>query len=283
MTDVPRKPFWLYPNLLSLDAPLVAVAWLYVFAKTWRLGIHPWQAYVSLGLAVWAIYVADRLLDVSLAGVRGPARMRHAFHWRHRRPLRAGLFAAILGAAVLVVLRMPLAIYSHLLIGGVLVAAFFGLSMLSSQQPDEVPALKNIIAGATFAFGTAMMAHVYRNEFGLHDLLISREFLCFAFLCTLNISAIDYWEHSARSRDPETRASDELALTLPLALLAIASLVFALQEPSARPFHYAILTGAALLHVLNRRRNQWPPDTLRVLADAALLAPVLVFLVASAG
>ena len=73
-----RKPLWLYPNLLSLDAPLVAVAWLHVFARTWRLDYHPWEAYVTLGLAVWVIYVADRLLDVSMLGgscarVGGPA------------------------------------------------------------------------------------------------------------------------------------------------------------------------------------------------------------------
>ena len=46
----PRKPLWLYPNLLSLDAPLVAVAWLYMFARTWRVDYHPWAAYVSLAL-----------------------------------------------------------------------------------------------------------------------------------------------------------------------------------------------------------------------------------------
>jgi len=55
----PRKPLWLLPNLLSLDAPLVAIAWLYVFAQTWRLGYLPWESYLVLGLAVWAIYIAD--------------------------------------------------------------------------------------------------------------------------------------------------------------------------------------------------------------------------------
>ena len=43
------------------------MAWLYVFSRTWRLGYQPWEAYASLGLAVWIIYAADRLLDASLA------------------------------------------------------------------------------------------------------------------------------------------------------------------------------------------------------------------------
>ena len=69
-------------------------------------------------------------------------------------------------------------------------------------------------------------------------------------------------------------------MSLPLTLLGAASLVFALldHEMSTRPFFYAILTGAALLQILNRTRHRFQLETLRVLADVALLVPVLVFL-----
>lgn len=281
-----RKPFWLYPNLLSLDAPLVAVAWLHVFAKTWRLGYHPWEAYVTLALAVWAIYVADRLFDSSLtSGTSEKLEARHHFHRAHRKGFRIGVMIALGVAVILVVTKMPMTIYKHLLLGGVLVAGFFGLSILSSQEGDEVPHTKNIMAGLTFAFGTAMTAHLYRWEYGIYDMLSSREFICFAVLCILNISAIDLWEHAARSSDIETKASDELSLTLPLTLLGFAALAFALLEDelTTRPFFYAILTGAALLHVLNRTRSRFSLDALRVLADVALIIPVLVFIAASGG
>jgi len=279
-----RKPCWLLPNLLSLDAPLVAMAWLYVFAKTWRLGYHPWEAYASLGLAVWMIYAADRLLDASLSALpMDRLEPRHRFHVRHRRFFQAGLMAAFAVAVTLVVTRMPMAIYKHLLLGGVLVAGFFGLSMLSSQDQREVPHAKNVMAGVTFAFGTAMMAHIYRSEYGIYDMLASREFLCFAVLCILNISAIDLWEHASRTADQEIKASDELSLTLPLTVLGAAALAYALMDSqqSSRPFFYAILSGAGLLYLLNRGRGSFQMDTLRVLADVALLVPVLVFLVAS--
>lgn len=272
------KPLWLYPNLLSLDAPLVAVAWLHVFARTWRQYL-PWQFYASLGLAVWAIYAADRLLDVSLRGGADPRlEERHEFHRRHRKVFRAAILAAVVLATAMVVTTMPTTIYIHLLLGGVLVAGFFGLSMLSSQNPDEVPHLKNILAGVTFAFGTAICAHIYRG-YGIDDLVTSREFLSFALLCVLNISAIDLWEHAAHAADIEIKASDELALTLPLTLLGGAALGFAVMDgnQAVRPFFYAILTGAALLHMLNRSRARFSIEALRVLADVALLVPVLVF------
>ncbi len=281
-----RKPLWLYPNLLSLDAPLVAVAWLHVFAQTWRLGYHPWEAYIALGLTVWIIYVADRLLDISLAG--GPIdnlEARHRFHRLHQNRFKIALAVAALVTLYMVITKMPVSLYSNLIPGGLLVAGFFGLSMLSSQDPNVVPHSKNVIAGVTFAFGTAMTAHVYRFEYGIYDMLVSREFVCFSVLCILNISAIDLWEHAARTQDLEVKSSDELALTLPLALLAGASLLYALMdsEQASRPFFYAILTGAALLHVLNRSRAHFSMDALRVLADVALLIPVLVFMAASRG
>ncbi|MEO5714272.1 MAG: hypothetical protein ABIT37_12365 [Luteolibacter sp.] len=280
----PRKPWWLYPNLLSLDAPLVAVAWLYIFAKTWRVDYHPWEAYVSLGLAVWVIYVGDRLLDASMnAGTAGALEARHQFHRRYQKQFLIGAGIAALASLVLVVSYMSYTIYQYVLVGGVVVAGFFGLSMLSVQEGNEIPHSKNILAGAGFAFGTAMMAHVYLPGRGLFDMIAEREFISFAVLCVLNISAIDLWEHSRRSADLEIKATDELALTLPLTVLGGSALLFALNdhEMATRPFFYAILTGAALLYILNRNRSRFSTDALRVLADVALVLPVIVYFVSA--
>ena len=286
MTTEDRKPWWLYPNLLSLDAPLVALIWLYMFAQTWRLGYHPSESYVALGLGVWAIYVGDRLLDISLFGSSTEKlEPRHHFHNRHRKWMRIAVVIAVVLAIGTVVTQMPMAIYQYLLFGGVLVAGFFGLSMLSSQEGDEVPYLKNIIAGVAFAYGVAMTAHLYRFEVGVMDLLFSRELMCFAVLCVINIAAIDLWEHSRRSSDVEIKASDELALTMPLVLLSVAALAFIVQDRdkdiNTCPFYYAILTAVALLYLLNRNRSKFSIDALRVMADVSLMVPILVFKAAS--
>lgn len=280
MVAEPHKPYWLYPNLLSLDAPLVAVAWLQIFAKTWRLGYLPWESSAILALGVWVIYVADRVLDASmLGGEPGQLKPRHEFHRRHQRAFGIGAGMAVLATLVLVLTKMPMTIYKHLLPGGVLVAGYFGIAMLSSQESREVPITKNLLAGVTFAFGTAMMAHIYRWEYTIFDMVMSREFKCFAALCILNISAIDVWEHASRAPDQEIRATDELTLTVFLTLLGAVALIYALldDQQSSRPFYYAVLTGSALLYILNRTRARFSMDELRMLADLALLVPVLVF------
>lgn len=288
-SELPRKPWWLYPNLLSLDAPLVAVAWLAVFAKTWRLIYHPWEAYVALGLVVWVIYVVDRLIDASLRkGSPQRCEPRHFFHWKYRKWFAAGAGLASLASLGLVIGYMPYSIFGYLFAVLILIGGFFGLSMLSDQDSGDIPYLKNMLAGLAFAYGTGLTAFVYNQSAGFVGTMFSREVICFGVLCILNISAIDLWEHANRTSDEEVKATDELALTFPLILLGAASLLFAWQasphpEDAAdygvvtRSFFYATLTGSALLYILNRNRAKFDIDTLRVLADVALLIPVGVF------
>ena len=87
------------------------------------------------------------------------------------------------------------------------------------------------------------------------------------------------WEHSEKADNDDMFCVDELVLSLPLTLLGAAALVFAVQNDSmtVRPFFYAILTGAALLQVLNRTRNRFRRSTLKVLASLCLLAPGMIF------
>ncbi|MEI6676222.1 MAG: hypothetical protein WCO57_13705 [Verrucomicrobiota bacterium] len=279
MSTPTRKPFWLLPNLLSLDAPLVAVVWLYLFAQTWGVRFHPGHAYVVLALVVWVMYVGDRVLDSALLGDSARSQARHRFHRKHRRKFLLGAGLAALAALAMVLWKIPMAIFNYVIVEAFLVAGFFAMAVFTAPATDEIPYVKNILAGTAFAFGTAMVAHVYMYDRGIRDLLIAPEFACFALLCMLDISAIDLWEHANHTPDPEVKAADELALTLPLTLLGAASLVFALKagDHGSRPFFYAILTGAALLHILNRTRARFSMESLRVLADVALVAPALVF------
>ena len=51
---------WL--NLVCLDAPLVSVAWLWLFARTFHATVDPVNC-AALFLTAWLIYLADRLAD----------------------------------------------------------------------------------------------------------------------------------------------------------------------------------------------------------------------------
>jgi hypothetical protein len=292
MPDRCRIPLWLYPNLLSLDAPLVAVLWLWVFAQMWRADYLPIPAYIVLGLAVWAVYIFDRLFDASLrSGAPEMLEERHRFHLKHKRKFMAcGILVAV-GALLLTLVALPIQIFSYAVFGGVLVLAFFVLSIFSSQKRGEIEYGKNIIAGLAFAYGTALAAHVYvpiLDSSGIRflDLAMTREVIVFGVLCIVNITAIDVWEYSLQSPDIEESASAELSITLPLAVLAAASVIFAYKasrddgtETIERFYYVAILTASALFYMLGRCRDRFSATQLRVLADVALIIPVGVFAV----
>ncbi len=275
-----RRPWWLYLNLLGLDAPLIAVVWLFLFARTWRVDYHPWQVYAALGFAVWTIRIAMKLLQGSMTSDEA------CFAMKHRKSLKVAAVIAGILSLTLTVMNFPLSVYTYLLVGAVFVAGHFALTLFSPQDRNEIGYARHTMGGVAFAFGTALTAHVYLPGLGLRELMLSREFICFAVLCLLASSAMELWGRSGKpAADGEAGSMDEIALSLPLTLLGAAALVFAVQDDlmTARPFYYAILTGAALLQVLNRTRGRFELETLRVLTALCLLAPGIIFRTYPAG
>lgn len=76
---LPRIAWWQWIQLLSLDAPAVALAWQALLARSWDVPVT-WVEQAVLGLTVWLIYVGDRWMDAR-RGMR--ATLRHRFYGRH--------------------------------------------------------------------------------------------------------------------------------------------------------------------------------------------------------
>lgn len=268
-----QKRWWQYFYLLGLDAPLVAVLWLFLFAKTWRVNYHPWEAYVSLGLIVWTVRIVSKILHGSIAG--DP----FAFEQVHRKWLSRIAILTGISATILTILNFPLSVYNYMMVGALLVLGYFALSLFSSTEEGQISYLKHALAGAACAFGTALMAHAYLPSLEILAMAKSREFICFAVLCLVASTAAEVWSNTDRAEDKESAFQDELLLSLPLTLLGAASLVFAVQAESiaTRPFFYGILTGAALLQVLNRMHYRFSVVDIKVLTSSCLLVPGIIF------
>ncbi len=111
---------------------------------------------------------------------------------------------------------------------------------------------------------------------------LCREVWVFGLLCMMNITAIDLWEKADVSGDEAYVLRQEQTLTLGLIVLAGGALVFAAMyaDQYSKPFFYAVMVAAASLQIINHYRDRFSAQSLRVLADAALLVPVPIFLVA---
>lgn len=319
--------------MLSLDAPLVAVLWQAALAKAHKVAIMP-SLHITLFLAVWLIYIVDRVLDGFSMKNAPRVSARHAFYqrnrwlyllfvipsagvmlfllavtaipegilWRgialafvvalyllhytargHRVIYVVGnLVACAIGGFVLWVLPVPVhykLIYSTVLVS-LLTLAFVdrdgvGLRLLP----------KEMLCGFLFAVGCSLSVHFFTGD--SQAVWFSFETLMLALLCALNCIAISCYEHEADAEnDPNaiTRTWPHIAQVYPTLLLtAVVLAVFALGR--RMPFELliysvAVLLSTLLLGVVHHLAKRMTPDLAHVLADAAVVAPMALIVVA---
>jgi hypothetical protein len=263
--SVAQKPTppWLWPNLLSLDAPVVAMLWQAFLAYRFSVPLRP-QSQIVLGLTVWAIYLLDRLLDARKSAP-GDEAARHRFYRRHWTPM-AALVALVLAADALIALlglRPVIRRDGFVTLAGVAIylAAFhaFGRSL-------RIP--KEIAASALFTAGTFLTAWAAFP-------CSSMAWAAFAFfvLCLANMIAIDAWEAGEQTAShPVTRwlASKYLWwVTAAVVLCAIAG---------HNPWYASIALSSGACAALFRFGRRIPIEARRALVDGVLLSPVLFLL-----
>jgi hypothetical protein len=268
----------MYPNLLSLDAPLVAVTWMFVFKKVWDVSYIESWAVVVLALVVWAIYASDRLLDQYLHKEHNDS-PRHQFHKRHQRWFKMGISIALICSLVLSLFFLQWSIILSAIAPALAASGFFLLSIFSPPK-QGVSHAKNLFAGFAFAWGVGAGLIGLIPQLHFLQMLFSAEILCFGMLCVINITAIDLWVIKSGGTDPDV---DEWSLTLPLTVLAAFAILYMRfrSHDLNKPFYEAILVAAGLMYVINRIRHKFSADLLRVLADVVLLFAAFVYWIIS--
>ena len=271
-TSTSEEQPWLWFNLLSLDAPLVAISWQLLFIKCGREEIQP-LVVIVLGLTVWLIYAADRLFDV-LHDKAPPATSRHRFHQRHKMAMALSIIAAsMLLAALLPHLRPALLFEGYGL--AVIVGLYFaGIHLAPGAIRKTCP--KEFVVGTVFALGTCLApwaGHVHQNELILPAVL-------FAVLCSLNCSAIEVWEWTRLGADPHSRPH---AFTLwlvrrlcPVAMLIAIAAAFLFFYSGANLLFAALAISSFAFVWLHKEQSRLSSNLLRVLADVPLLSPLLL-------
>ena len=264
---------WL--NLLCLDAPIVAVAWQWIFA--WTFGAHLSLALRALlFLTAWLIYLADRFADTIKLPPGSPISLRHAFCREHM----IGWWVAVV---VIFVVDLALAVRTldlqMLLLGGTLAAIcglylFVNHSLGGKWRPLPV---KEKAIGVLFAAGTTLA--VVGQLPGL-TIAFGVAVMLFAILCTYNCLSIAAWEReldAAQGKASFLTGWPAVAGALqPIGYaIALAGLVFAVFWRFAFPLGLCLAASAFLLVRLNRAEGL-PRDNRTALADLVLLTPLVV-------
>lgn len=278
----PTVPWWLWWNILSADAPIVAVFWAALLSRAAGYELRSIDAAI-LFLAVWLIYMSDRLLDGWTAKRRGALQERHLFCQRHRTILVGLLGIAGVAIFLLSTAHLPRDESSAgVKLGTVLVAYMLSIHIGRGRWASLLP--KELVVGTLFAAGVTLPLWSWFAPLRLQTLAL---WLLFALLCSLNCLAIECWEthHSPNVsrtwQHPLVRwGSSRLGpIAASLAIAALVAYAAALlQWRASRPELMAIALGALLLLLLNNAKDRLSPEALRVLADAALAVPALIAL-----
>jgi hypothetical protein len=276
-----RSPLWLWWNILSLDAPTVAFVWVLLFARITSVQVSVADLSV-LTLAVWVIYVCDRLLDGWSPQSWASLHERHNFCARHRGSLICLVLATTGAILWLAAERLtPLELRAGLLLGGFVAAYMIGVHVGSVAFIRRLP--KEVVAGSLFALGTTLPIWSRSPERWSSVWVV---FIFFSLLCSLNCLAIECWENHSPCeawRPPPhpfvlwcNSRINQLAGVLVVCGLAG---FFAFAPASAsRSAWFAVCLSALLILLLNVWRRNISADGLRVLADAALVIPALIAL-----
>lgn len=254
-----KIPLWLWPNVLSLDAPIVAVLWQALFARGFHVPLSPWPMLV-LAATVWLIYSADRVLDAK----RGLSdSLRHRFYQRHWRFIVALWTLVIPATAWLALEHFPRVLFERglLLLG--LVGAYLVTVHVFDKTVFQTLWFKETAVGVLFALGVSVTTwSEIRTPADAVALTL------FAALCTINCVAIERAES-------EQRESEHAVLSGAITIALFASALLLIRRPILAE---AEIVSAAALLLLNHARLGLSRNALRVLADVTLLSPLLFLL-----
>ena len=250
------RPWWLWPNLLALDAPAVAVTWQLFFASVAGIAV-PLTATVVLGLVVWGVYLADRGLDARLGAISTD---RHRAAGRNFVAWTATATAALISAGVLAFTALPLSYLRAGLAVATVSVGYFIVVHVARAERLLGRGLKEASVGLVFALGAAVPLIAVREI----DTSWTMGVVAFAGLCWLNCLLISVWEEA-----PGRRPS--VFVVIGAGTVAVGAAIGA-----AVPVAFAVAASTAALMGLHALRSRISVRAARVWADGVLLSPLLV-------
>lgn len=261
--------FWLWPNLLSLDAPFVALLWQILFTRCFHVAAEPVPA-ILLVASVWLIYAADRALDAWRGECASPRHRFYRAYWRILLPVWMAVLAA---SAWLALTQLPMVLLRRgcFLLAAVIIylVAIHGFK----SRLWSPPFTKEASVGFLFALGASLTA--WSNVQTPAD---AASITLFFILCWINCAAIQKWESAPWPRPAfATRSAPVVGWPVGWAATGVALFALALFWMHRPVLGGAEMASAFAFLALDRAGRRFSPDVLRVLADVALLSP-MVFL-----
>jgi hypothetical protein len=271
-----RPPWWLWPTILSLDAPAVVVLWQLLLAGAVSVSVG-WAEVAVLGCSVWLAYCADRWIEGWRLPPESIRTHRHRFHQSWRWPLAAAWIA---------VLFLDLAAALRGLSGaeirsGCVLLAAVAAYLLSHQfvhRNSRWRAPKELCVALLLGAGAAVFI-ADRSGAALDALGIPLGF--FVLLCFCNCALISLWEDAVDRSHGQTSLALQFGRAaaytrvVPWAILALSIAVCVAGGSRGRSAAACSAASGALLGMIDISEERIGRVRARVLADVALMTPAV--------
>jgi hypothetical protein len=273
-TDVSIVRWWLWPTVLSLDAPAVTLVWQSMTAAVGAVALDG-PAAVVLGSSVWLAYVADRWIEGWRLTPVSVRTVRHAFYQRHRWVVLV-VWLIALGLDVAVAARHLS--WRELQAGCVLlvpvIAYLLSHQLVHRHHPWRVPKEGLVALLLTAGVGLFPLARGNASHAGVWLVL-----LLFALLCFTNCALISMWEHDVDRSHGQTslamtQASSAWIRRVPWLAFLVAAAVGVGTTGELRIVAACAAASAVLLVLIDTGQRRIGIRRARVLADVALLTPL---------
>lgn len=264
---------WL--NLVCLDAPIVAITWQWLFARSFHFSL-PIASQAALFLSAWLIYLADRLADSWILRGEEPLSLRQQFCQRHQ----IGWFVSIAALTIVdlwIICRLldRATIEIGALLGAISIA-YLSVNYWLGKIWRFIP-VKEMCIGLLFATGTAAALlprlHFSREFFG--------SFVLFAALCSLNCIGIAMWEREldrAQHKNSIATRWHGVGFYFRAGIIVLASLgiIAGFFSGTSASLYCCIAASALLLGILDWSGETILRDQRTALADLILLTPLFL-------
>jgi hypothetical protein len=263
---------------LSLDAPLVVLAWQPLLARSAGISLG-WYHRFILGAGVWLAYAADRWIEGWRLDPGQVQTQRHWFYQQARWPVAAVWLAVLVAAVTISFDRLSRA---ELTAGFVLLGPV-GLYLLSHQlvhrqHPWRAP--KELCVALLLAGGAACFPVAPRPGAMIS---LAVPLALFGLLCFANCLLISHWENEVDRAHGQTSLARQfphgrpLAHALPWAVAGGAATLFFAGAGPLRGVAVSSVASGILLGTLDHAHRRIGRQLARALADLTLMTPFILY------
>ncbi len=260
--------FYRLSNLLSLDVASGAVIGSIFFSKIYEVPVS-YPSLISLGLTVWIIYTADRLLDVQ--DVEGDAASgRHRFHQRNQKKLKYGVLMATF-ADVSLISFIPTEVIRHgmFLLGVVVVYIVLRRKLHISKE---------LLVAILYTAGLLLPAWPEDQMILIQYLPI----LVFFLIAFTNLIIFSWYEKEndlKEKQDSIATLVDETSIRFMIIGLVVVSFSISLYLFFITAYHFIGLVFIAMIMILlmifKCKKYFTPSEYYRLVGDAVFLFPII--------